>query len=118
MRNARLRSVRVALGLFLAKLCLGLSNRVLANLFRLVSKRNASDICHQVRIAFMQDFVPNHVDFQHVPTETILAQHQNTMATGLLINDPEKIVLVVDGTPVYFFCQKSSNSEFHRRTYR
>ena len=63
----------------------------------------------------MQDFVPNHVGFQHVSRETILAQHQTAMATELLTNGLDQIVLIADGT--YFFCQKSSNSEFQQRTY-
>ena len=115
MRNAHLRSVREALAIFLAKLCLGLSNRVFACLFRLTSKRSVSHICHQVRITLMQDFVPNHVAFQHVSRETILAQHQTAVAIELFTNGPDQIVLIADGT--YFFCQKSSNSEFQRRTY-
>ena len=115
MRNARLRSVREALAIFLAKVRLGLSNRVLACLFRLTSKRSVSHICHQVRVALMQDFVLNHVEFQHVSRETILAQHQTAVATELLTNGPDQIVLIADGT--YFFCQKSFNSEFQRRTY-
>ncbi len=115
IRNSRLRSVRVALAIFLAKIRLGLSNRVLACLFRLTSKRSVSHICHQVRVALMQDFVPYHVGFQHVSRETILAQHQTTLATELFTNGPDEVVLIADGT--YFFCQKSSNSEFQRRTY-
>ena len=61
MHNARLLSVRVALSTFLAKLHFGLSNRARACLFRLASKRNVPHICHQVRVALMQDLVPNHV---------------------------------------------------------
>ena len=108
-------AVPEALVLFLAKIRLGLSSRVLAGLFRLTSKRSVSHICHQVRVALMQDFVPNHVRFQHVSREAILAQHQTAVATEFLTNGPDQIVLIADGT--YVFCQKSSNSEFHRRTY-
>ncbi|CAM4751413.1 unnamed protein product [Rotaria magnacalcarata] len=53
MRNSRLRSVRVALAIFLEKIRLALSNRVLACVFRLASKRSVSRICHQVRVALM-----------------------------------------------------------------
>ena len=63
----------------------------------------------------MRDFVPNHAGFQRVSRETILAQHQTAVATELLTNGPDQIVLIANGT--YFFCQKSSNSEFQRRTY-
>ena len=116
MRNARLHSVQVALAIFLAKLSLGLSNQVLACLFRLASKRSVSHTCHQVRVALMQDFVPNHVGFQHMSRETILGQHQTAVATKLLTNGPDQIVLIADGR--YFLCQKSSNREFRRRTYK
>ena len=47
--------------------------------------------------------------------EVILSQHQTAVATELLTNDPEQIVLIADGA--YLFCQKSANSEFQRRTY-
>ena len=114
MHNARLPCFGEALAIFLAKIRLELSNRVLACLYRLTSKRSVSHICHQVQVALMQDFVPNHVGFQHVSREAILAQHQTVVATELLTNGPDQIVLIADGT--YFFCQKSSNSEFQWRT--
>ncbi|CAF4590004.1 unnamed protein product, partial [Rotaria socialis] len=79
------------------------------------SKRSVSRICHQVRVALMQNFVPYHVGCQHVSREAILAQHQTTVATELLTNGRDQVVLIADGT--YFFCQKSSNNDFQRRTY-
>ena len=115
MRNAYLRSVREALAIFLEKVRLGFSNRVLVCLFRLTSKRSVSHICHQVRVALMHDFVPSRVEFQHVSRKTILAQHQTAVATELLTNGSEQIVLIADGT--YFFCRKSSSDEFQRRKY-
>ena len=90
MHNACLCSVREALAIFLVKIRLGLSNRVLACLFRLTSKRSLPHICHQVRVALMQDFVPNHVGFQHVSREIILAQHQRAVTTALLTNGLDK----------------------------
>ncbi|CAF4981559.1 unnamed protein product, partial [Rotaria magnacalcarata] len=48
----------------------------------------------------MNDFVPH---------------HQTTVANELLIDGPNQVILVADGA--YLFCQKSSNSEFQRRTY-
>ena len=68
-----------------------------------------------VRVVFMQDFVLNHVGFQHVSRETILTQYKTAVATELLTDGPVQIVPVADEK--HFFCQKSSNSEFHRRTY-
>ena len=115
MRNSRVRSVRVALAVFLTKMRLGLSNSVLACLFQLKGKRAVSRICHQVRVALMNDFVPYHIGFQHITRDTVLAHHQTRVATELLTDGPNQVVLVADGT--YLYCQKSSNSEFQRRTY-
>jgi len=109
------RSVKVALAVFLAKLRLGLSNRVLACLFHLKSKRTVSRIFHQVRVALMKSFVPMNLGFQHIPRDAVLSNHQAVVATELLTNKPDQIVLIADGT--YLYCQKSSNNEFQRRTY-
>ena len=114
-RNSRFRSVRVALAVLLAKLRLGLSNHVLVCLFHLKSKRTVSRICQQVREALMNEFVLHHIGFQHITREAVLANHQTTLVTDLLTDGPSQAVLVADGTCLY--CQKSSNSEFQRRTY-
>ncbi|CAF2004019.1 unnamed protein product [Rotaria magnacalcarata] len=110
MRSSRLRSVRVALAVFLAKLRLGLSNRVLACLFRLTSKRSVSRICHQVRVAIMQDFVPYHVGFQHVSRETILTQHQTTVATELVTNGPDQDGYIVSSLEPFFTDSKNNDA--------
>ncbi|CAF4617137.1 unnamed protein product, partial [Rotaria sp. Silwood2] len=115
MRNSNVRSVRVALAVFLAKMRLGLSNRVLACLFHLKSKRTVSRIFHQVREALMKSFVPLNLGFEHITRDAVLNSHQTVIATELLRNEPDRIVLIADGT--YLYCQKSSNNEFQRRTY-
>ena len=114
-RNTRVRSVRVALILFLTKLRLGLSNNVLACLFQLGPKRSVSRICHQMRKALMKNFVPKHLGFQHMDRKPVLTHHQSEIATKLLTESPSQVVLIADGT--YIYCQKSSNNEFQRRTY-
>ena len=115
MRNSDVRSVRVALAVFLAKMRLGLSNRVLACLFHLKSKRTVSRIFHQIREALMKSFVSLNLGFEHIKREEILSSHQIVVATELLTNKPDQIVLIADGT--YLYCQKSANSEFQRRIY-
>ena len=115
MRNSDVRSVRVALAVFLAKMRLGLGNRVLACLFHLKSKRNVSRIFHQVREALMKSFVSLNFGFEHITREEILSSHQTVVATELLTNKLDQIVLIADGT--YLYCQKSANNEFQRRTY-
>lgn len=115
MRNSRVRSVRVALAMFLAKLRLGLSNNALACLFRLKCKRTVSRICHQMRTSLIKDFVPKYLGFQHMDRNTVLNHHQSVIATELLTEHPGQVVLIADGT--YIYCEKSSNNEFQRRTY-
>jgi hypothetical protein len=105
----------VALAVFLAKLCLGLSNSVLACLFQIKCMRTVSRICHQIRTALIKDFVPKHLGFQHMDRNTVLGQHQSVIATDLLTDSPNQVVLIADGT--YIYCEKSSNNEFQRRTY-
>ena len=72
MRNSHVRSVRVAVAVFLAKLRLGLSNRVLAVLFNLENKRVVSHINNQVRKALMKSFVPYHLGLKHITRETAI----------------------------------------------
>ena len=63
----------------------------------------------------MKSFVPLNLGFQHISRDSVLFNHQTVLATELLTNEPDQIVLIADGT--YLYCQKSSNNEFHRRTY-
>ena len=64
MRNTHVRSVRTALAVFLMKMRLGISNRVLASLFYLTNKRIASHIIRSVRETLMKDFTPHHIGLQ------------------------------------------------------
>ena len=115
MRNTRVRSIRVALAVFLAKLHLGLSNSDLACLFQLKCKRTVSRICHQMRTTVTKDFVPKYLGFQYMDRSTVLSQHQSVITTELLTDDPNQVVLTADGT--YIYCHKSSNNKFQWRTY-
>jgi hypothetical protein len=115
MRGSNVRSIRVALAVFLAKMRLGLSNRVLASMFHMKSKRKVSHIFHQVRQALIKHFVPLNIGFHHISRDDVLSNHQTVIATELLTDGPDQVVLVADGT--YIYCQKSSNNELQRRTY-
>ncbi|CAM4789257.1 unnamed protein product [Rotaria magnacalcarata] len=115
MRNSHVRSVRVAVAVFLAKLRLTLSNRVLAALFHLDNKRVVSHIVRQVRTALMKDFVPFHLGLQHINRQTAIEQYQTTVATILHTNKPKQLCVVADET--YLFIQKSSNNQLQRKCY-
>ena len=115
MRNSYVRSIRVALVVFLVKMRLGVSNRVLASLFHLKNKRVVSRIVHDVTEALLKDFVPHHLGFQHIDRETNLQHHQTSIASQLMGDQDEQVIIVIDGT--YLYMQKSSNNEFRRRSF-
>ncbi len=115
MRETHIRSVRTALAVFLVKMRLGLSNRVLASLFHLTDKRAVSDIIHSVRLALIKDFTPHHIGLQHIDRQAVLDHHQTAIATELFTTNPNQLCILMDGT--YLYIQKSSNNEMQRRTY-
>jgi hypothetical protein len=115
MRNSYVRSIRVALTVFLVKMRLGVSNRVLASLFHLKNKRVVSRIIHEVTEALLKDFVPYHLGFQHIDRKTILQHHQISIASQLMADQDDQVIVVMDGT--YLYVQKSSNNKFQRRSF-
>ena len=115
LRNSEIRSIRVALAVFLAKFRLGLSNRVLAIMFCLKDKRAVAHIINQVRQALKINFVPHHIGLNHVDRQTVIDHHQTAVATALLAKNSNQLCVVMDGT--YLPIQKSSNNQFQRRTY-
>lgn len=115
MRDSYIRSIRAALALFLVKMRLGLSNRILSSLFHLDSKRIVSRIIHSVAEALLKDFVPSHLGFQHIDRETVLHHHQTLISTQLMTNHDDQVIIIMDGT--YLFVQKSNNNRFQRRSF-
>jgi hypothetical protein len=110
-----MRSIRVAIAVFCAKMRLGLSNEVLATLFHIQNKRAVSRIVHQVTDALLKNFVPKHLGFEHIGRQTVLEHHQTAIANVLLTDADQQVVVVMDGT--YLFIQKSAHNELQRRTY-
>lgn len=115
MRASRVRSVRVALAIFLMKMRLGLSNQVLASLFHLTDKDVVRRLIHQTRVELMKGFVPHYLGLNHIDRKTVLEHHQTGLATELFTTHPDQICIVMDGT--YLYIQKSSNNAVQRRTY-
>ena len=115
MRNSRTRSIRVATAVFLCKMRHGLSNRLLATLFFLKSKRSVSRVIHQVRQALMKNFVNRYLGLQHMDRSTVIDKHTTAVAKELLTHTDDQVCLVMDGT--YLYIQKSSYHAFQRRTF-
>jgi hypothetical protein len=115
IRNSPVRSTRVALAVFLAKMRLGLSNTVLASMFHFENKRTVSRIIHAAATALTRDFVPLYLGFRHIDRNAVLREHLARIATQLMTERDDQVIIVMDGT--YLFVQNSSNNLFQRRSY-
>ena len=115
MRDSRIRSVRTALGIFLVKIWLGFSNRVLASLFHLENKRTVSHTIHSVRLTLMKHCTHHHLDLQLIDRQTVIDRHQMSVASELFTTAPNQLCISMNGT--YIYIQSSYNNEMQRRTY-
>lgn len=115
MRNSSIRSLRVALAVFLCKMRLGLANSVLAAMFQLKNRRVVSQIIFFCTKDPNENFVPMYIGFGHIDRETVINRHSSAVATNLLTDSNNNLAIVIDGT--YLYIQKSSDNEFQRRSY-
>jgi hypothetical protein len=92
-----------------------MSNIVLAAIFHKKNKRNISSIIQEVLEALLEDFVPKYLGFQHVIRENVHRHHQTVIATLLMAQRNDQVILVLDGTRLYV--QTSSNNEFRQRSF-
>ena len=115
LRNSSIRSTRVALAVFLAKMRLDMSNNVLASLFHLKDKRTVARIIQNVAQAHQKDFVPYHLGLQHIDRATVVQKHRTSIASELMTDGDDQAIIVMDGT--YLYVQKSSNNSFQRRSF-
>jgi hypothetical protein len=116
MHNSKRRRSHNALAIFLMKMQLNLSHRVLATLFgQGLNKQRVSYIFHFVRGLLMEEFVPKHLGFQSISREDYIRNHSTPLANLLLGAGDRQAIFVVDGT--YLYIQKSRNYNIQRRTY-
>jgi hypothetical protein len=107
VKNSCNRSVRTAIGLYLCKLRLGLSNSLLMIMFELPDKRVVSRIINSARQALMESFVPYNLGFNHVTRQEIIDNHTTTIARELMCDGgKDTAVVVVDGTYIYIQVRK------------
>jgi hypothetical protein len=108
IRNSSNRSIRTAVGLYLCKLRLGLSNRFLACMFQLPDKRTVSRIIDSARQAISKSFVPNNLGFEHITRQDVIDHHTTTIARELMCGGgSETAILVFDGTYIYIQVETS-----------
>ncbi|XP_053393255.1 uncharacterized protein LOC123531130 [Mercenaria mercenaria] len=108
------RTGRTSVGLLLLKLRSGMSNKLLATLFR-VSKSSVRRAIRTVRQALMRSFVPLYLGLESITRNTIISQHTRPLAKHLFGAEEDEMILVLDGT--YIYIQKSGNFKFQRRSY-
>jgi len=102
IRNSSNRSIRTAIGIYLCKLRLGLSNRLLASMFRLPDKKSVSRIIDSARQAILKSFVPYNLGFGHIKRRDVIEHHTTTIARELMCGgDSNTAIVVVDGTYIY-----------------
>jgi len=101
IKNSFNRSIRNAVGLFLAKLRLGISNKVLTTIFQFSNPKAVSRTLSTVRQAMVSEFVPRYIGFNSITRQDVINNYSSPLATRLLSENPHALVLVIDGTYLY-----------------
>ncbi|CAF2146091.1 unnamed protein product [Rotaria magnacalcarata] len=111
------RSIRTAVGIYLCKLRLGISNRLLACMFQIADKQTMSRIINSARQAIVKSFLPDNLGFGHVTREDVIGRHTTAIARELMFGggSTDTAIIIIDGT--YLYIQKSRNNEFQRKTF-
>ncbi|CAF1025014.1 unnamed protein product [Rotaria magnacalcarata] len=100
IRSSCNRSIRTAVGIYLCKLRLGISNRILPCMFQIADKRTVSRIINSARQAIVKSFVPDNFGFGHVTREDVIGRHTTTIARELMCggDSTEAAIIIIDGT--------------------
>lgn len=72
-------------------------------------------IIYSVRTAFMTDFVPENLGFEHISREDFCKNPTTQVASSLFSTCPGDAIIVLDGT--YIYIQRSSDYDFQRLSY-
>ncbi|CAF1585446.1 unnamed protein product [Didymodactylos carnosus] len=115
LKDTSNRSARTAIACLLMKLRLGVSHQVLATLLLFKDKRTVSRVIHSARKALIEHFVPHFLGFEHITRRDVIDIHTRPLADLLLSDQPGRVILILDGTYIYF--QKSANNVLQRRTF-
>ncbi len=108
------RTPRNALAIFLMKLRLGISQRLIGFLFNLPQKKVSSTIARVSDLLF-RHFVPKHLGFFHKTREEFIESHDSEFVRKLY-NAPEgSVIVILDGT--YLYVQKSGDHKLQKGTF-
>ncbi|CAF4484393.1 unnamed protein product, partial [Rotaria magnacalcarata] len=94
---------RTAVGIYLCKLRLGISNRLLACIFQIADKQTVSRIINSARQAIVKSFVLGNLGFGHVTREDVIGRHTTTIARELMCggDSTDTAIIIIDGTYLY-----------------
>ncbi|CAF1290209.1 unnamed protein product [Rotaria sordida] len=102
IRNSSNRSIRTAIGIYLCKIRLGLSNRFLACMFQLPDKKTVSRIIDNARQAILNSFVPYNLGFGHITRQDVINHHTTTIARELMCGGASNTaIIIIDGTYIH-----------------
>ncbi|CAF1333210.1 unnamed protein product [Rotaria sp. Silwood1] len=112
IRNSSNRSIKTAIGIYLCKPRLGLSNHLLVCMFQLSDKRTNSKTIDSARQAVLNNFVPYNLGFGHVTCQDVIDHHATTISGELMCDGggSNTAIVVIDDT--YIYIQRSRNNEF------
>jgi len=95
------RSTRNALAMFLMKLRLNVSQRVIAFLFDCKHQSTVSEAFKTVLDTLCGSFTDSHVGYRHQSREQFMANHMKMFFTKVLGLNEQQMVLLLDGTYLY-----------------
>ena len=109
LRNSSQRSIRTAVGVYLCKLRLGLSNSLISIMFNFSDKRSVARIINSARQALSECFTPYNLGFNHITRREVIDNETTTIARQLMADGAEDTaILVIDGTYIYIQVRKYS----------
>ena len=84
------------------KLRLRISHQVLATWFSIKGERTVSRMFHSACKALVEYFVPHFLSFEHIKRRDVIDLHTYPLASELLADQPDRAILILDGTCIYF----------------
>lgn len=113
MRNTSNRTILQALAIFLFKLRILNSNRIIGKMFfGLTYEQQVSDIFNDVMKSFEKDILPNFFGYNCISREQIIFNITHTVRK-LLGTGENRLILIFDGT--YLRYQKNSNNYYQKK---
>lgn len=114
MRNSQSRSVIQAIIVFLFKLRIGNSNKMLASILNIENEQIISDYSASVVKSFENDVLPGRFGLNSFDRSKLIQNHTTEIAKNLF-DAHNHLLLICDGT--YARHQKSTNNEYQRKSF-